>query len=88
MSAAKKSVDDLIDETLNTKKKKPKNWVDRLSGEPKEFLLKLRERADNGMVVSATVVSEKLRDHFNVEVSSTQVRRFLKGEVNVSEDQG
>jgi len=86
MSKKKINVDDMVEDILKAKSKRPKNWVDRLEGDAKEFMFKLRKKAVDGIAVNSIKVSEKLEQHFEVRVSDNQVRRFLRGELHAEED--
>ncbi len=86
MTKKKIDIDDLIDTIVSAKKKRPLNWIDRLDTEAKEFVFKLRTKFEEGVTISPARVVEKLEEHFGVQVSGIQVRRFLSGELHAEEN--
>jgi hypothetical protein len=87
MAKKKIDVDEMVADVVKAKKKKPANWVDKLDGDAKEFMFKLRKKEEEtGITIGSAVVIQKLKEHFGVFVSDTQVRRFLSGVTHAEED--
>jgi hypothetical protein len=86
MKKKKINVDELVDLVAKAKRKRPKNWIDFLDDDAKEFMFKLRSKKNSGVPISPTRVVEKLEEHFGVRASDIQVRRFLSGALHAEED--
>jgi len=86
MTKAKIDVDDMVQDILKSKRVRPKNWIDGLDTDGREFVFKLRAKKEQGSDVSSARVTSKLKEHFGVIVSDSQVRRFLRGELYAEED--
>ena len=54
-------------------------WVDHLEGEPREFVILMRDRKKAGQRVVATRIVDILKREWDVDVSETSVRQFLNG---------
>ena len=87
MTKKKIDVDELVDEVVKApRRKRLRNWVDNLEPDAKEFLFKVRQKKEEGVNISPMRAAEKLKEHFGVKASNTQVARFLSGEINAQED--
>jgi len=79
-------VNEIIEDVIKSKRKRPLNWVDRLDIEPKKFMYRLKDISETEVIISPVRVTEKLKEHFGVSVSDNQVRRFLSGEIHAEEN--
>ena len=86
MSKNKIDANEIIDDVIKSKRKRPLNWVDRLDKDSKEFMYQLKRISDTEVIISPVRVAEKLKEHFGVSVSDNQVRRFLSGELHAEEN--
>ncbi len=62
MTNKKIDVDEMIDDVLKVKKKRPKNFIDRLDADGKEFMFKLKGKYKEGAVISPAAIIEKLKE--------------------------
>lgn len=80
-----KTNEEIVDEVIKTPRRRLLNWIDKLEPSARDFVNRLKEKQKEGVYISATRTKEKLEEHFGVYVSTSQVRRFLIGELNAEE---